>query len=78
MFRNVAEQKGLNQNYKVWKDGFHPISIYSESFLRKKLDYIHYNPVRKGYVLEPQHWFYSSAGNYMGNSHTALNIDLLV
>jgi len=77
VFRRAAQQKGLNQNYKVWQDGFHPISIHTGSFFRNKLEYIHHNPVRKGYVLEPQHWFYSSASNYMGNNHTALEIDFL-
>ena len=77
LFRKAARQNKLDQDYKVWQDGFHPISIYSESFFRNKVKYIHHNPVRKGYVLEPQHWFYSSAGNYMGNSHIALEIDFL-
>ncbi len=34
--------------------------------LRPKLDYIHDNPVRRGYVDELEHWRYSSARNYAG------------
>ncbi len=34
--------------------------------MRQKLDYIHYNPVRRGYVDDPVHWRYSSARNYAG------------
>lgn len=77
IFRKAARVKGLKQNYKVWQDGFHPIGIYSESFFLNKMDYIHFNPVKKGYVLKPQHWFYSSAGNYESNKDTALKIDHL-
>ena len=34
--------------------------------LRQKIEYIHQNPVRRGYVDEPTHWRYSSARNYVG------------
>jgi len=32
----------------------------------EKLDYIHNNPVKQGYVSLPEHWRYSSAGFYAG------------
>ena len=34
--------------------------------MREKLDYIHANPVKRGYVNLPEHWRYSSAANYAG------------
>jgi hypothetical protein len=34
--------------------------------MRQKIDYIHYNPVKRGFVDEPEHWRYSSARNYAG------------
>jgi hypothetical protein len=34
--------------------------------LRQKLDYIDYNPVKRGYVDEPVHWRYSSARTLRG------------
>lgn len=55
-----------NQEYQVWQEGFHPQAILSEEMFRQKLDYIHYNPVRRGYVDDPAHWRYSSYRNYMG------------
>jgi len=30
----------------------------------QKLEYIHNNPVARGYVDDPVHWRYSSARNY--------------
>ena len=30
-----------------------------------KIDYIHFNPVRAGLVLNPQDYLYSSASNYV-------------
>ncbi len=32
--------------------------------LRQKLEYIHNNPVKRGYVSDPTDWRYSSARNY--------------
>jgi len=36
--------------------------------LKQKLDYIHYNPVKRGYVDNPTDWRYSIARNYAGIS----------
>ena len=44
----------------------HPQLIESETVMRQKLDYIHQNPVKRGYVDLPEHWRYSSARNYLG------------
>ena len=32
--------------------------------MQQKLDYIHQNPVKAGYVAEPEHYLYSSAIDY--------------
>ena len=52
--------------YQVWEEGSHPQLIESEAVMRQKLDYIHQNPVKRGYVDLPEHWRHSSARNYLG------------
>ena len=52
--------------YQLWQEGSHAEMVYSETVMRQKLDYIHYNPVKRGYVDLPEHWRYSSARNYAG------------
>jgi REP element-mobilizing transposase RayT len=52
--------------YQFWQEGSHPQVILNEDMLRQKLEYIHFNPVKRGYVDEPMHWRYSSARNYAG------------
>ena len=52
--------------YQVWEEGSHPQIISSEAVLRQKLEYIHQNPVKRGYVDLAEHWRYSSARNYAG------------
>ena len=38
---------------------------------KEKLEYMHNNPVKRGYVDEPVHWRYSSARNYAGKAGLA-------
>ena len=44
--------------YQLWQEGSHPEEIYSEKMLIQKIEYIHNNSVRRGYVEEPKHWRY--------------------
>ncbi len=34
--------------------------------MRQKIEYVHNNPVKRGYVDEAEHWRYSSARDYAG------------
>jgi hypothetical protein len=43
--------------------------------LFQKIEYIHYNPVKRGYVDEPEYWRYSSARNYLNDDHTIIEVD---
>ena len=40
--------------------------ICDEIMMCQKVDYIHQNPVKRGFVDEVVHWRYSSARNYLG------------
>ena len=58
-----ARHKG-DRAFQLWQEGSHPKVIETEAMLRQKLEYIHQNPVKRGYVSDPTHWRYSSARNY--------------
>ena len=45
VFRRAAILDGRRNNYKVWQEGFHPISLETDHLTRQKLGYIHNNPV---------------------------------
>jgi hypothetical protein len=55
-----------DRDYQLWEESSHPQMIENEPVLRQKLEYIHNNPVKRGYVDDPVHWRYSSARNYAG------------
>lgn len=52
--------------YQFWQEGVHPELIQNDDIMRQKVDYIHFNPVQRGYVDKPEHWRYSSARDYLG------------
>ena len=54
--------------YQVWQEGMQPKLIQTEQMLREKINYIHNNPIKRGYVDEAKHWRYSSARDYEGVS----------
>jgi len=54
--------------YQFWQEGVHPELIQSDAMMWQKIDYIHQNPVKRGYVDEAAHWRYSSARDYEGES----------
>jgi REP element-mobilizing transposase RayT len=76
MFKYHANGTNANEYYKVWTNNNHPEEIFSEEFLKTKLDYIHDNPVRAGLVNEQSHYIYSSAMNYEGMKGI-IGVDLL-
>jgi REP element-mobilizing transposase RayT len=54
--------------YQVWQEGSEPKQIQSDETMWQKLEYIHMNPVKRGYIDDPLHWRYSSARNYAGQA----------
>jgi putative transposase len=56
----------VDREHQVWQEGSHPERIEGEAMVLQKLEYIHNNPVARGYVDDPLHWRYSSARNYAG------------
>jgi REP element-mobilizing transposase RayT len=55
-----------DRDYQVWQEGSHPEEIQSHEMMRQKVEYIHNNPVKRGYIASAEHWRYSSAANYLG------------
>jgi len=63
-FAKVAHRH--DRDYQFWQEGVHAELVFNEAIMREKLDYIHANPVKRGYVNLPEHWRYSSGANYAG------------
>lgn len=59
-----GEMNPNNTDYQFWQQGNHPIELYSHKFIEQKIEYIHQNPVKAGWVNKPEDYVYSSARWY--------------
>ena len=57
----IQSESRIKQNYKpVWQKRFYEHTIRDEKDYKVRLDYIHYNPVKHGYVNSASMWEHSS------------------
>ena len=68
--------QAANRQYQFWKPDNHPIELFELAVITQKIDYIHYNPVRAGWVDNPESYSYSSAINY-NNGNGLLDVRVL-
>jgi REP element-mobilizing transposase RayT len=76
LFGDAGAKNSNLTNYQLWQQNNQPIEVYSTWVLEQKVNYIHNNPVKAGFVTNPADWKYSSARNYDGDQ-SVLEIDLL-
>ena len=57
---NVSNSRRKHRESNVWQRRFWEHTIRDELDLKRHLDYIHYNPVKHGFVSCPHLWEYSS------------------
>ncbi|MBS1623076.1 MAG: transposase [Bacteroidetes bacterium] len=60
-FSTHGQTNALNKEFQFWQNGSHPTSLYSNEVIQQKIDYIHDNPVRAGFVADVHEYLYSSA-----------------
>jgi len=63
------------QEHQVWQESVHPQQIDTDEMMQQKIDYIHHNPVRRGWVVAPEHWHYSSAHEWLVGGHPRFQCD---
>ena len=62
-------------HYQLWQEGVHPQAIHDDAMLLQKMEYIHQNPVRRGWVASAEHWRYSSAHEWLDGVTPLLRCD---
>lgn len=74
MFERAGKKKGNVKKYQFWQHHNQPIELWSPAVIKQKIDYVHNNPVKSGFVTKSTDWKYSSARNFAGDN-TVLEID---
>ena len=73
----LAGEKSSNvKTYQFWQHDNKPIELWSNKVIKEKINYIHQNPVKAGYVFSAEDYVYSSAVDYSGEA--GLIKDILV
>jgi REP element-mobilizing transposase RayT len=60
-FEKAGKYNPLNKNHQFWQNGNYPVLLYSAEVIQQKIDYIHDNPVKAGFVGSAHEFWYSSA-----------------
>jgi putative transposase len=55
---------GALERGRIWQPRFYDFVVFSEKKRVEKLRYMHRNPVKRGLVLEPEQWRWSSYRDY--------------
>jgi putative transposase len=58
-----------------WQARFYDFSVFTEGKRAEKLNYMHWNPVRRGLVESPEHWKWSSYRRYCAEAGGAVTVD---
>jgi REP element-mobilizing transposase RayT len=53
-----------NKNLMLWQKTNYPIPVEDNNLIDQKIEYIIYNPVKAGIVLNPEDYYYSSANPF--------------
>lgn len=68
--RQQRDQKSLcetkeEQNIRIWQRRFYDFNVWTERKRIEKLRYMRRNPVKRGLVLQPEQWLWSSFRYYL-------------
>ena len=68
--RTRTEQKSLwdespvRKNQPFWQRRFYDFNVWSAKKRKEKMNYMHFNPVKRGLVTHPKVWVWSGYGFY--------------
>jgi len=77
MFERMGKRNASNDKYQFWQNGYHPVELNNVTMVEQRLNYIHDNPVRAGFVLSPEEFTYSSARNYSNKRDCVMEVEYL-
>ncbi|MBA3647744.1 MAG: transposase [Chitinophagales bacterium] len=66
MMYEVGLTNRNNRGFQLWQQHNHPIELATNEMIVQRLQYIHFNPVKAGFVSDPEDYLYSSARDYAG------------
>lgn len=76
-FARTGEYNSNNKEFQFWQQDNHPIELSTPAMLKQRMDYMHENPVRAGYVHSPEEYVFGSGVDYYTNRKGLIEIERL-
>ena len=76
IFSKEGIKNSNNTHYQFWQQDNHPVELIDNNIIDQKLEYIHNNPIKQGFVVKPEHYPWSSISNYR-NETSLIKIELI-
>ncbi len=73
--QGVARRLALRAEDSFWQARYYDFNVWSERKFVEKLRYIHRNPVKRGLVVRPEDWAWSSFRHYLTGKSGAVEIE---
>jgi putative transposase len=71
----LQQGAGISQLPQFWERRFYDFNVWSQKKKVEKLTYMHTNPVKRGLVVDPREWPWSSFVFYLRGEHGGIRID---
>ena len=66
MFEEKGRRNSNNTKFQFWQQDNHPVELSSNEMMEQRLNYLHNNPIKAGFVRLAEDYLYSSANDYAG------------
>jgi hypothetical protein len=73
--QGVARKLALRAADPFWQARYYDFNVWSERKFVEKLRYIHRNPVKRGLVVRPEDWTWSSFRHYLNGQAGPVEIE---
>ena len=77
IFEEAGEKNSGNHRFQFWQHYNHPVLLDTTEKYNERFNYLHWNPVKAGFVLEPWYWLYGSGMDYFTDKKGLLDIVML-
>ncbi len=64
LLKSHGQKNPNNKNFQLWQQDNRPIELDTNKMIDQRLEYLHNNPVKAGFVNSPEEYPYSSAIDY--------------
>jgi hypothetical protein len=74
-YRQSSFQWRGGSRHPFWQARYYDFNVFTESKRTEKLDYMHYNPVKRGLVENMEQWPWSSYRSYCGGEAGRVQVE---